>query len=80
MQLNFILNTLLSMNMVIAFIVAFVLDNTVPGSKQERGVYVWLNPKGARDEPAVAMDYGLPLGFGHKFNKQNNVNDKKVHN
>ena len=67
MQLNFILNTLLSMNMVIAFIVAFVLDNTVPGSKQERGVYVWLNPKGARDEPAVAMDYGLPLGFGRCF-------------
>lgn len=65
--LNYILNTLLSMNMVIAFVVAFILDNTVPGSKQERGVYVWLKPKGARDEPAVAKDYGLPLGLGRCF-------------
>jgi nucleobase transporter 1/2 len=67
MQLNFILNTLLSMNMVIAFFVAFILDNTVPGSKQERGVYVWLSRKGATDEPAVVMDYGLPLGLGRCF-------------
>lgn len=62
--LNFILNTLFSMHMVIAFVVAFILDNTVPGSKQERGVYVWLKAKGARDEPAVVKDYGLPLGLG----------------
>eukprot|EP00250_Pteridium_aquilinum_P007220 c16990_g1_i1 orf=598-2757(-) len=65
--LNFILNTLLSMNMVIAFVVAFILDNTVPGSKQERGVYVWLKPHRARDEPAVAKDYGLPFGLGRCF-------------
>ncbi|MCO5555268.1 hypothetical protein L7F22_008813 [Adiantum nelumboides] len=65
--LNFILNTLLSMNMVIAFAVAFILDNTVPGSKQERGVYEWLEGKGARNEPAVVKDYGLPLGLGRCF-------------
>lgn len=38
-QVNYVMNTLLSMNMVIAFLMAVVLDNTVPGSKQERGVY-----------------------------------------
>ncbi|MCO5550931.1 hypothetical protein L7F22_004425 [Adiantum nelumboides] len=65
--LNFILNTLLSMNMVIAFAVAFILDNTVPGSKQERGVYEWLEGKGARNEPAVVKDYDLPLGLGRCF-------------
>lgn len=65
--LNFILNTLLSMNMVVSFVVAFILDNTVPGSRQERGVYVWLKSKNARNEPAVVKDYGLPFGLGRLF-------------
>lgn len=58
--LDFFLNTTLSMNMVIAFLVAFVLDNTVPGSRQERGTYVWCKPTTARREPAVMKDYSLP--------------------
>uniref|UniRef100_A0A162AJ32 Nucleobase-ascorbate transporter 12 n=1 Tax=Daucus carota subsp. sativus TaxID=79200 RepID=A0A162AJ32_DAUCS len=37
--LNYVVNTLLSLHMVIAFLVAVILDNTVPGSRQERGVY-----------------------------------------
>ncbi|EFJ13593.1 hypothetical protein SELMODRAFT_122159 [Selaginella moellendorffii] len=59
---NFVLNSVLSMHMVIAFLVAFVLDNTVPGSRQERGVYIWCRPRSARNEPAVVKDYGLPVG------------------
>ncbi|XP_076887149.1 nucleobase-ascorbate transporter 12-like [Bidens hawaiensis] len=62
--LNYVMNTLLSFHMVIAFLVAVVLDNTVPGSKQERGVYVWSEPEAARQEPAVAKDYGLPFRVG----------------
>ncbi|KAJ6848367.1 nucleobase-ascorbate transporter 12-like [Iris pallida] len=42
---NYVLNTLLSFNMVIAFLIAVILDNTVPGSRQERGVYVWSEPE-----------------------------------
>ena len=60
MQVDFVLNSILSMNMVIAFLVAFVLDNTVPGSRQERGTYVWTKPSTARREPDVMKDYGLP--------------------
>ncbi|XP_038992807.1 nucleobase-ascorbate transporter 12-like isoform X2 [Hibiscus syriacus] len=64
---NYIMNTLLSLNMVIAFIVAVILDNTVPGSRQERGVYVWSESEAARREPAVVKDYELPFRVGQVF-------------
>ncbi|KAK8700574.1 hypothetical protein V6N13_018967 [Hibiscus sabdariffa] len=64
---NYIMNTLLSLNMVIAFIVAVILDNTVPGSRQECGVYVWSESEAARREPAVVKDYGLPFRVGRIF-------------
>ncbi|KAJ8430123.1 hypothetical protein Cgig2_007096 [Carnegiea gigantea] len=64
---NYVLNTLLSFHMVIAFLVALILDCTVPGSRQERGVYVWTEPEAARREPAVAKDYGLPFRVSRAF-------------
>lgn len=65
--LNYFLNTLLSFHMVIAFLVAVILDNTVPGSRQERGVYVWSEPEAARREPAGTKDYELPFRVGRVF-------------
>ncbi|XP_047160845.1 nucleobase-ascorbate transporter 12-like [Vigna umbellata] len=65
--LNYFLNTTFSLHMVVAFLVAVILDNTVPGSKQERGVYVWSETEVARREPAVANDYELPLRVGRIF-------------
>ncbi|CAI0544501.1 unnamed protein product [Linum tenue] len=65
--LNYFLNTLLSLHMVVAFIMAVILDNTVPGSRQERGVYVWSDAETARREPAVAKDYELPFRVGRLF-------------
>ncbi|KAL9296843.1 hypothetical protein ACSQ67_022739 [Phaseolus vulgaris] len=65
--LNYVLNTLFSLHMVIAFLVAVILDNTVPGSKLERGVYVWSEAEVARREPSVANDYELPLRIGRIF-------------
>ncbi|CAN1252456.1 Nucleobase-ascorbate transporter 12 [Linum perenne] len=65
--LNYFLNTLLSFHMVIAFIMAVILDNTVPGSQQERGVYVWSDSETARREPAVTKDYELPFRVGRLF-------------
>ncbi|CAN7137106.1 unnamed protein product [Brassica rapa subsp. narinosa] len=64
---NYVMNTLLSMNMVIAFIMAVVLDNTVPGSRQERGVYVWSDSETVTREPALAKDYELPFRVGRFF-------------
>ncbi len=63
-QLNFALNTILSMNMVIAFLVAYILDNTVPGSQLERGTYVW-SQRSARNEPVIVKEYGLPFGLSN---------------
>ncbi|KAG5515686.1 hypothetical protein RHGRI_036661 [Rhododendron griersonianum] len=65
--LNYVMNTLLSLNMVVAFLIAVILDNTVPGTRQERGVYVWSEPEAARREPAVAKDYELPFRVGRLF-------------
>ncbi|KAL2536156.1 Nucleobase-ascorbate transporter 12 [Forsythia ovata] len=65
--LNYVLNTLLSFHMVIAFLLAVILDNTVPGSRQERGVYVWSEPEAAKREPAVCKDYELPYRVGRVF-------------
>ncbi|KAK9279298.1 hypothetical protein L1049_012977 [Liquidambar formosana] len=64
---NYVMNSLLSFHMVVAFLVAIILDNTVPGSRQERGVYVWSEPEAARREPAVAKDYQLPFRVGRVF-------------
>ncbi|XP_057466147.1 nucleobase-ascorbate transporter 12-like [Actinidia eriantha] len=65
--LNYVMNTLLSLHMVIAFLIAVVLDNTVPGSSQERGEYIWSEPEAARRDPSVAKDYGLPFRVGRVF-------------
>ncbi|KAJ7555641.1 hypothetical protein O6H91_05G048000 [Diphasiastrum complanatum] len=64
---NFVLNSALSMHMAIAFIVAFILDNSVPGSRRERGVYVWSRYKAIQNEPAVIKDYSLPFGMWKLF-------------
>ncbi|XP_010555413.1 PREDICTED: nucleobase-ascorbate transporter 11 [Tarenaya hassleriana] len=59
-QLDFAMNALLSMNMVVTFLVAFVLDVTVPGSKEERGAYVWSRAEEMATDPEMQADYSLP--------------------
>ncbi|KAJ1694709.1 hypothetical protein LUZ63_011407 [Rhynchospora breviuscula] len=58
--LNYTLNALLSINVVVAFLVAFILDNTVPGTKQERGVYIWSDLRQPDIDPASLEPYQLP--------------------
>lgn len=59
-QLDFAMNGLLSLNMVVTLLIAFVLDNTVPGSRQERGVYIWSNAEDLATDPSALSDYELP--------------------
>lgn len=66
-QANYVLNTLLSLHMVVAFLVAVMLDNTVPGSRQERGVYVWSDSEAVQRDPALTKDYELPFRIGRLF-------------
>ncbi|KAJ1254373.1 hypothetical protein BS78_02G282100 [Paspalum vaginatum] len=58
--LNYAVNALLSINVVVALLVALILDNTVPGSRQERGVYIWSDPKSLEVDPATLEPYRLP--------------------
>ncbi|KAB2055730.1 hypothetical protein ES319_A11G056800v1 [Gossypium barbadense] len=62
-QLDFSINALLSMSMVVTFLVAFVLDNTVPGSREERGVYIWSCAEDVATDPSLQLDYSLPGKF-----------------
>ncbi|CAI5512787.1 unnamed protein product [Closterium sp. Naga37s-1] len=66
-QLNFVLNSLLALPMAIAFMTAFFLDNTVPGTATERGLYVWSGRKAARADPLMHEDYDLPFGLSRFF-------------
>ncbi|XVE83051.1 hypothetical protein DITRI_Ditri16bG0056100 [Diplodiscus trichospermus] len=59
-QLDFAINALMSMSMVVTLLVAFVLDNTVPGSRQERGVYIWSCSEDVAMDPSLQADYSLP--------------------
>lgn len=59
-QLDFAINALMSMNMVVTLLVAFILDNTVPGSRQERGVYIWSRAEDLASDPSLQADYSLP--------------------
>ncbi|XP_028770105.1 nucleobase-ascorbate transporter 11-like isoform X3 [Neltuma alba] len=63
-QLDFAVNALLSMNMVVTLLVAFILDNTVPGSRQERGVYVWSRAEDLSADPSSPSEYSLPKKVG----------------
>ncbi|KAF5206599.1 Nucleobase-ascorbate transporter [Thalictrum thalictroides] len=67
-QFDFAINGLLSMSMVIAFFVAYLLDNTVPGSKQERGVYIWSSSEDLLNNPSLVADYSLPRKVARCFN------------
>ncbi|XP_042015425.1 nucleobase-ascorbate transporter 11 [Salvia splendens] len=58
--LDFAMNGLLSLNVVVTLLIAFVLDNTVPGSRQERGVYIWSNAEDLATDPSALSDYELP--------------------
>ncbi|KAH0716090.1 hypothetical protein KY284_008995 [Solanum tuberosum] len=66
-QFNFAMNALLSLNMVVTLLVAFVLDNTVPGSRQERGVYVWSKAEDIMTDPSSLLDYSLPSSVARCF-------------
>ena len=66
-QFNFFLNTALSLHMIVAFLVSFLLDITVPGTMAERGLYIWSGRRAAQNDALTTRDYELPLGIGKPF-------------
>ncbi|TKY58721.1 Nucleobase-ascorbate transporter 11 [Spatholobus suberectus] len=65
--LDFAINALMSLNMVVTLLVAFVLDNTVPGSQQERGVYIWSRAEDIATDPSQPSAYSLPRKIARCF-------------
>ncbi|KOM26523.1 hypothetical protein LR48_Vigan284s000900 [Vigna angularis] len=59
-QLDFAINALMSLNMVVTLLVAFLLDNTVPGRQEERGVFVWSRAEDISTDPSLLSEYSLP--------------------
>uniref|UniRef100_A0A3Q3X3K6 Uncharacterized protein n=1 Tax=Mola mola TaxID=94237 RepID=A0A3Q3X3K6_MOLML len=58
-ELDQILTVLLSTEMFVGGFLAFCLDNTIPGSREERGLVKW------RSSPSTSSSsYDLPLGMG----------------
>ncbi|XP_027346947.1 nucleobase-ascorbate transporter 11-like isoform X2 [Abrus precatorius] len=66
-QLDFAMNGLMSLNMVVTMLVAFILDNTVPGSQQERGVYIWSRAEDIATDPSLPLAYSLPRKIARCF-------------
>ena len=55
--------------MIIAFICAFFLDNTVPGTPEERGMQIWNKVKyvDVNNDPEYVQVYSLPFGLARLF-------------
>lgn len=69
---NNILNAIFSTGAAVALIVTLFLDNTVPGTKRERGLHVWTKRMEGGVEhwwhdPELYAVYGLPFGITKIF-------------
>ena len=61
--------SIFSSPMIVAFICAFFLDNTVPGTREERGMQIWDKIKNAdvNNDPEYVEVYSLPMGLAGIF-------------
>lgn len=64
-----ILLAIFSSPMIIAFLAAFILDNTVQGTREERGLHVWdaIKPHDVNNDPEYVEVYSLPIGLAKIF-------------
>ncbi|XP_029414730.1 solute carrier family 23 member 1-like isoform X2 [Nannospalax galili] len=67
-QLDQVIQVLLTTSMFVGGFLGFVLDNTIPGSREERGLLTWTQIQEDSEETRkVSEVYGLPWGIGTKF-------------
>uniref|UniRef100_A0A8C8SX27 Solute carrier family 23 member 1-like n=1 Tax=Pelusios castaneus TaxID=367368 RepID=A0A8C8SX27_9SAUR len=68
LQLDQVIRVLLTTGMFVGGFLGFILDNTIPGSQEERGLSAWKETQQeASDEMRVLEVYSLPFGIGTKF-------------
>ncbi|CAI5785830.1 solute carrier family 23 member 1-like [Podarcis lilfordi] len=68
-QLDQVINVLLTTGMFVGGFLGFILDNTIPGSLEERGLLAWKEGYKAESDDTVNTSdvYDLPFGIGSKF-------------
>ncbi|XP_008705821.1 solute carrier family 23 member 1 isoform X1 [Ursus maritimus] len=67
LQLDQVIQVLLTTGMFVGGFLGFLLDNTIPGSLEERGLLVWNQIQEESEETTMALEvYGLPCGIGTK--------------
>lgn len=68
LQLDQVIQVLLTTGMFVGGFLGFLLDNTIPGSLEERGLLAWNHIQEESEETARASEiYGLPCGIGTRF-------------
>ncbi|RXN01076.1 Solute carrier family 23 member 1 [Acipenser ruthenus] len=67
-ELDQVLRVLLTTSMFVGGFFGFVLDNTIPGSKKERGIVVWKEAHQQSGETLESEEvYSLPFGIGSRI-------------
>ncbi|CAK0786722.1 hypothetical protein CVIRNUC_009936 [Coccomyxa viridis] len=70
---NNVFNAIFSTGPAVALIITLILDNTVPGTREERGLHVWqqldMKDQDWWDDDYANRVYGWPFGLTRKFNK-----------
>ncbi|KFU90660.1 Solute carrier family 23 member 1, partial [Chaetura pelagica] len=68
-QLDQVIQVLLTTGMFVGGLLGFILDNTIPGTEEERGLLAWKKShKGEADSSQlVSKVYDLPFGVGTKY-------------
>ncbi|XP_004430889.1 PREDICTED: solute carrier family 23 member 1-like [Ceratotherium simum simum] len=68
LQVDQVIQVLLTTNMFVGGLLGFLLDNTIPGSLQERGLLAQDQIyKKSEETPKTSEFYSLPCGIGTKF-------------
>uniref|UniRef100_F6R532 Solute carrier family 23 member 1-like n=1 Tax=Monodelphis domestica TaxID=13616 RepID=F6R532_MONDO len=68
LQLDQVVQVLLTTGMFVGGFLGFVLDNTIPGSQEERGLIAWSQIHKDSEEALNVTDiYNFPFGIGTKF-------------
>ncbi|XP_003202231.1 solute carrier family 23 member 1-like [Meleagris gallopavo] len=68
-QLDQVIQVLLTTGMFVGGVLGFILDNTIPGTQEERGLLAWKHShKGEVDNSQlISKVYDLPFGIGTKY-------------
>ncbi|XP_021139512.1 solute carrier family 23 member 1 isoform X2 [Columba livia] len=63
-QLDQVIQVLLTTGMFVGGLLGFILDNTIPGTQEERGLLAWKHSH--KGEVDISKVYDLPFGIGTK--------------